>query len=198
VPLIYKRDDARRRISLVLTEPLTDEELIRAIDRQLTEGTWSYGLLYDTRQLVSSARVAISRPAAAHVAAIAARVGRRGPVAILVSSADMAAMSEAHASRSRRSGQGVTVYWSPAAALEWLEAERSRGAAMPQARVEQHGDDYVITPVDPHAELEATFEKAVLQANPEHRHAGGFRVSQARLAETLAHLRELGFEVVHA
>ena len=176
--LTYKRDDARRRISLTLTEPLTEDELIRAIDRQLTEGTWSYGLVYDTRQLVTSARVAISPPAAAYVADIATRVGPRGPVAILVSGGDMAAMSEAHASRSQRSGRGVKVYWSPAEALQWLEAQRSSGTTMPQARVEQDGEDYLIRR-DSSGEL------------------GGIRVSQARLAVTLAQLRELGFEVVH-
>ena len=101
MPLTYKRDDARRRISFMLTEPLTEDELIRAIDRQLTEGTWSYGLVYDTRQLVLSRRVAISAHAAAYVADIATRVGLRGSVAILVSGGDMAAMSEAHAGRSR-------------------------------------------------------------------------------------------------
>ena len=131
MPLTYKRDDARRRISFMLTEPLTEDELIRAIDRQLTEGTWSYGLVYDTRQLVLSRRVAISAHAAAYVADIATRVGLRGSVAILVSGGDMAAISEAHAGRSRGSGRGVKVYWSPAEALAWLEAQRSNGATRP-------------------------------------------------------------------
>ena len=217
MPLTYKRDDGRRRIAMTLTEPLTEEELIRAIDRQLTEGTWSYGLVYDTRQLVSSRRVAISPQVAAHVADIAARVGPRGSVAMLVSGGDMAAMSEAHAGRSRRSGRGVRVYWSPAEALAWLEAQRSNGTPMPQARVEQRGEDYVITPVDRTGDLEATFQKAALQANPEQLKAapwlfrevarvpsdravelGGLRVSQAQLAVTLAQLRQLGFEVIHA
>ena len=148
MPLTYKRDDARRRISLTLREPLTEEDLIRAIDRQLAEGTWSYGLVYDTRQLVTSARVAISRHAAAYVVDIATRVGLRGPVAILVSGGDMSAMSEAHASRSRGSGRGVRVYWSPAEALEWLEAERSKDTTLPQSPVEQHGDRYAIAPVE--------------------------------------------------
>jgi hypothetical protein len=40
----YARDDARRRILLTATGTVTHAEVIAAIDRQLHEGTWTYGV----------------------------------------------------------------------------------------------------------------------------------------------------------
>src|ERR1700674_4937900 len=49
MPIVYERDDARRLITVTLTEPYAVEDIFGAIDRQAAEDTWDYAMLYDLR-----------------------------------------------------------------------------------------------------------------------------------------------------
>jgi hypothetical protein len=129
MPLTYTRDDARHRLRLVLTDPVTEDELLGAIDRQAAEGTWPYGLLCDMRPLGPSQRTALWRVAIERVAEIAAREGARGPVAVVANAASMVGVSEAYAGESRRAGRSVQVFWSPDEATEWLDAQDAKREA---------------------------------------------------------------------
>jgi hypothetical protein len=51
--LTYSRDDVRRLIVVIgsdLPQPVSVEETLAVIDRQWSEGTWDYALLYDLRE----------------------------------------------------------------------------------------------------------------------------------------------------
>jgi hypothetical protein len=52
MPIDYRRDDRRRLITVTLTEPVSFDELLGQTDRQWTEDTWEYAVLYDTRASV--------------------------------------------------------------------------------------------------------------------------------------------------
>ena len=89
--LDYSRDDARRLIVVTASDtpqPVSVDETMAAIDRQWSEGTWDYALLYDFR---GTAHVTTSEEAVAlqdHVKRIG--LGRpRGPVGLAVASPDM-------------------------------------------------------------------------------------------------------------
>ena len=125
MPLTYTRDDARRRITVKVTEPVTDAELTNIVERQAAEGTWSYALLCDVRLLHTLPGKETSRLALERAAAITQREGPRGPVAIVTSSAPLVGVSEAHALRSQRAGRLVQVFWSMDEAQEWLDARKS-------------------------------------------------------------------------
>jgi hypothetical protein len=45
----YDRDDGKRLITATVTEPISLQDLIDAVERQAAEDTWSYALLYDLR-----------------------------------------------------------------------------------------------------------------------------------------------------
>jgi hypothetical protein len=89
--LDYFRDDARRLIVVTasdIPQPVSVEETLAAIDRQWSEGTWDYALLYDFR---GTAHVTTPEETVAlqdHVRKIG--LGRpRGPVGLAVGSPDM-------------------------------------------------------------------------------------------------------------
>jgi hypothetical protein len=49
MPIDYQRDDRRRLITVTVTEPFSFDELLNQTDRQWTENTWEYAILYDSR-----------------------------------------------------------------------------------------------------------------------------------------------------
>ena len=83
MPISYERDDTRRLITLTLTEPVSGEEVLGAIERQSAEGTWDYALLYDARPVVLAATSEVLQEYRDHVVRIGAG-RRRGPVGLAV------------------------------------------------------------------------------------------------------------------
>ena len=131
MPLTYTVDAVRRRIRIVLTDPVSEVEFLGVIDRQVAEGTWGYGLLCDLRLLGPAQRTGLWRVAMEHVAELTVREGARGPVAIVANTGTLVGVSEAYAAESRRDGRSVQVFWSPEEATEWLdERERARSSSV--------------------------------------------------------------------
>ena len=122
MPFSFERDDARRRIRVTLSDPLTDAEIIAVIDRQREERAWAYGMLCDTRPLHHPPSRSIARLAIEHVTDITKRLGRRGPVAV-VALRGMVGPSEAYAFESHQHGRDVQVFWSIEDADQWLDQQ---------------------------------------------------------------------------
>jgi hypothetical protein len=116
----YDRDDARRRIRVTAQRLLNASDLIAIVDQQLEEQAWSYGTLYDLR-LVNAAT---SRPdavaVAAHVEALVAKHGPRGPVALVTRFIKMVGAGQLYAIDSSRKGRSVDVFWDLDEAEAWL------------------------------------------------------------------------------
>jgi hypothetical protein len=55
MPIEYQRDDRRHLITVTVTEPFSFDELVDQTDRQWTEHTWEYAILYDVRATVHDA-----------------------------------------------------------------------------------------------------------------------------------------------
>jgi hypothetical protein len=51
MPIAYQRDNQRRLITVTVTEPWSVDDIIGVVDRQASEGTWEYALLYDLRAI---------------------------------------------------------------------------------------------------------------------------------------------------
>jgi hypothetical protein len=49
MPMAYARDDQRRLITVMVTEPYSLGDLLSVLDRQAAEDTWEYAMLYDLR-----------------------------------------------------------------------------------------------------------------------------------------------------
>jgi hypothetical protein len=80
--VLYARDDANRRITITTSGPVTLTEILANIDRQVSEHTWSYAVLYDTGEAAIPTTEDVDH-VIGRVRAMAARFGRRGPVAIV-------------------------------------------------------------------------------------------------------------------
>jgi hypothetical protein len=50
----YLRDDDRRRIVVTLRGEVTPDEINAVINRQADEGTWNYGLLFNSLHLLTN------------------------------------------------------------------------------------------------------------------------------------------------
>ena len=81
----YTLDDARRRIVVIGDGPLTAEELISVVSRQVSDDAWTYGLLYEADagpEAINVLRV--------HLQQTARSLGPRGPVAVVSRGPDAA------------------------------------------------------------------------------------------------------------
>jgi hypothetical protein len=121
-PYSYNRDDARRRVTVVARDELTRDDFMAILDRQVSENTWSYAVLYDLRDM-SHAVVP------ADVDAIAARVyrylmvhGARGPVAVVTTAFEVIGATRSYALGATRAGVEVQLFWDVPEAERWLEA----------------------------------------------------------------------------
>jgi hypothetical protein len=84
MPTVYERDDERRLITVVITDPYTVGDMLNAIERQMAENTWEYAMLWDMR---ATARMATVHEAPLITNRVQSLSGhrKRGPVAMEIS-----------------------------------------------------------------------------------------------------------------
>jgi hypothetical protein len=123
MPSQYLRDDARRLITVVITEPYAVEDICMFIDRQMAEETWAYAMLYDLR--VPMTIEADSQHIADHIRAVGG--GRaRGPVGIAIRATPEQFRRGLHYSEMTRKLETVEVLLSQAHVDEWLARNAPR------------------------------------------------------------------------
>src|SRR5919204_646993 len=84
MPLDYRRDDGKRRITVTSTGTVTLAEALGIIDRQAADGAWSYGVLYDVRAAEGVPTAADVHQLVLRVGTLTTRHGPRGRVAFVV------------------------------------------------------------------------------------------------------------------
>jgi hypothetical protein len=83
MPIEYQRDDRRCLITVTLIDPFTFGELLSQTDRQWSEDTWGYAVLYDTRASLHVIPAAELQQLVEHTRTVGA--GRpRGPVGVMI------------------------------------------------------------------------------------------------------------------
>jgi len=83
MPIAYAVDDDRRYLMLTATGIVTRDEAIAAIDRQIADGLWAYGLLYDIRAATELPKPSEIFDILEYVRRQLGQHGPRGPVAIV-------------------------------------------------------------------------------------------------------------------
>ena len=84
MPFQHVRDDTTRRVTLTLLDPLTVDERIAAIEYQLADDAWRYGLLIDARSIAPyTPHLSDMQRTTSRLAELVALHGPRGPVAIV-------------------------------------------------------------------------------------------------------------------
>ena len=121
---VYRRDDARRRITVVAQGQLTCDDFRTIIERQAGEKTWSYGLLYDLRQMTRALVPTDVDELAMQVYRCLISHGPRGPVAVVTTAIEVIGSTRAYERGAARAGVDVQVFWNVTDALPWIEAHQ--------------------------------------------------------------------------
>jgi hypothetical protein len=83
MPTRFERDDAGRRVVVTVSGAFNANDMIAVIRRQRVEQAWSYGLLYDLRQMTSYPTLEDLRHVFAEGIQKHTPAEPRGPIAIL-------------------------------------------------------------------------------------------------------------------
>jgi hypothetical protein len=119
MPFHYRRDDARRRITLTLTDPLTVTELVATAERQVADGGWQYALLVDARATFVALEPMNMLLFVSRLRELVAVKGPRGPVAVVTqkSAAVSAQMYRFFGGKT----ESFEVFWDLEDANQWLD-----------------------------------------------------------------------------
>jgi hypothetical protein len=122
MPITYERDDAQRRIVVTTIGEVSLDEMLAVVDRQGNEGTWHYGMLYDSRRVSSVATQAEVRIGLKHVDTVSRALGRRGPVAFVTTMPAAYGMVRMYSTLAGQLHQAVEAFRDIGDAERWLAA----------------------------------------------------------------------------
>jgi hypothetical protein len=83
MPYTFVRDDLRRRLTVTTSGALTLAEMLSVVERQASEGVWTFGVLYVAEDVTTFPQPEEMRALVARVETLAATLGPRGPIAIV-------------------------------------------------------------------------------------------------------------------
>ena len=121
VAIHYERDDSARRIVIMTTGQVTQEDVLATLERQAREGAWSYSVLYDARAGRNIPTIEEVRRLVLHVGQLTCRYGPRGPVALISTNPQLSRMARAYANLGELTSLDVRVFTDVADAERWLD-----------------------------------------------------------------------------
>jgi hypothetical protein len=130
MPITYQRDDERRLIIVTVTEPMSVEDILAAIDRQAAEDTWAYAILYDQRAVTYASTEADLQQMADHVR-VAGRGHTRGPVGVAIRPDPALFLVGMTYTTLTKELMHVEVLLSAAQIESWLSRNSRRGSRQP-------------------------------------------------------------------
>jgi hypothetical protein len=120
MPITYERDNARRRIVVTTIGIVGLDDILAVVDRQAGEGTWQYGMLYDSRRVSSVATETEVRIGLKRVDTLSRTHGRRGPVAFVTTLPAAYGMVRLYSTLSGQLHQAVEAFRDIGDAERWL------------------------------------------------------------------------------
>ena len=121
MPILYERDDDKRRITAVSVGRVTLADTLAILDRQAAEGAWSYATLHDARASTSVPSAADVQRMVKHIGKLTTKHGPRGQVALVVSDRALSRMGAVYANLGELTALEVRVFSTLDAADEWLD-----------------------------------------------------------------------------
>ena len=120
MPLEYVKDDVRRRIRITMIEPVTLEDMVSSVERQLADRAWRYGLLVDARDPLVQPKTSDMKKFGAWVSKLVAEHGPRGPIAVVAKDSRTISTAQRHAFSAGKI-ESVEVFWTLQDAEQWLD-----------------------------------------------------------------------------
>ena len=121
MPFEYVRDDAKHRIKVTVSDPLTVAELIASVEHQLADGTWQHTLIVDARRLILlTPNVSFMQSFVSYVAELVAAHGPRGPIAIVSTQSGVISSGQMY-NLFGGEMEPVEVFWDIDEGQQWLD-----------------------------------------------------------------------------
>jgi hypothetical protein len=117
----YVRDDIGRRIRVTAHVPFQAADLVDILDRQVAEGSWTFGILYDLRRVEGATARADAEIIADLVGGYMRTYGQRGRVAMVTNDARMRGVGQSYGHDVARSGVSLRLFSDLADAESWLD-----------------------------------------------------------------------------
>ena len=127
MPITYERDDKLRRIVVTTIGIVGLDDMLAVVDRQASEDTWEYGILYDSRRVASVASQTDVRAGLRHVELLSRTHGKRGPVAFVTTMPAAFGMVRMYSTLSGQVQQSVEVFRDIGDAERWLATQLEPG-----------------------------------------------------------------------
>jgi hypothetical protein len=121
MPILYERDDVRRRVVETLVGALTLKDMLNSLERQLADGAWSYSVLADARAITRGPTAAELHELLMRIGELTCERGPRGRTAVVITDQTQAQMGEKFARLSELTAYDVKIFDSIDAADRWLE-----------------------------------------------------------------------------
>jgi hypothetical protein len=122
MPIRYELDDLRRRVVVTVEGPFQTEDILAIMARQRAEHTWTYGVLYDLRDMTGAPTVADLRQLISEAAGRLPGEGARGPVALLATDPTLYSRLCTYAALGRSNTMMIEVFRDGRDAEQWLTA----------------------------------------------------------------------------
>jgi CheY-like chemotaxis protein len=129
----YVRDDDRRRIRVTALVALEAADVAAVVERQASEGTWQFDIVYDLRAVTGATTWIDAKEAVALVRRYVIQHGRRGRVAVVTREIAMVGIAQGYAYETAKSGIDVQIFWDVSDAVDWLEATTPNRQQNPNA-----------------------------------------------------------------
>jgi hypothetical protein len=121
MPILYERDDARRRVVETYVGTVTLKDLLNALERQLADDAWSYAVLADARAVTKGPTPAELHELLMRIGVLTCERGPRGRAAVVITDRTLAQMGEKFARLSELTAYDVKIFDNIDAADHWLE-----------------------------------------------------------------------------
>lgn len=125
MPLAYTRDDRARQITVVSSGVVTLADLVGILDRQASEGTWAYRMLYDAQNATFIPSPDDVRTLASRAQWLSDRHGPRGLVAVVTPQPSAFEMGTLYSNLSHDAHIRVRVFLNRSSAERWFSDMRS-------------------------------------------------------------------------
>ena len=120
----YRTNPDRQRITVVVGEVLNGADLLEVIERQASDGTWHYDVLYDERRTVTQLSSNDLRGVIARIAVLTHLHGRRGRVAIVSRSPGEIGLARLYGAWAEQVRLDADAFDDVASAEAWLAGPR--------------------------------------------------------------------------
>ena len=126
MPYTYRRDDARRRLTITITGPLKIEEILESMDQQAADGRWNHAVLYNALARRGAAKTEGIRALVDHALSLSRAHGTRGPVAVVTNEPAQFGMGRVYGALiDTPGGSPFGVFMTVESAEKWLDEQQA-------------------------------------------------------------------------